>query len=120
MLLYNYFFNETQEQARKRLTNKFRGKYSNTKNIDLFFSKSVREGMLHTSHLAKDVFSDRVASHLFLELFLLFHANKNYTESHTKRWIKKHYPEKLNTNQIDEIHRTVLMHSKGRYGCFSC
>ena len=74
--------------------------------------------MLHVSHLSKDVFSDRVASHLFLELFLLFHANKNYTERHTRNLIKRYYPEKLNTNQIDEIHKTVLMHSKGRYGCF--
>jgi hypothetical protein len=116
--MYNYFFNETQEQARKRLTKMFKGKYSNTKNIDLIFSKRIRDGMLYTSLLTENVFSDRVASHLFLELFLLFHANKTHTECHTKNWIKRYYPEKLNTNQIVEIHKTVLLHSKGRYGCF--
>jgi hypothetical protein len=119
MFLYNYFFKETQKQARERLMLKFKNKYSNTKNIDFLFSQSIRQGILHTSRVTESVFNDRVASHLFLELFLLYHSTKKINENHTYNWISRYYPNKLKDDNIKEIHDIVLKYSVSRIGCFS-
>jgi hypothetical protein len=119
-MLRKYLQYENQEQARARLTKIFRVNFGDSASLDYIFSYRIQLAMFRISHLTENVFSDRVACHLYLELFLLFHATKHYNEQYTKYWIMKYYPNQLNTNQIQDIHEIVLRYSKRHYGCFCC
>lgn len=116
----NKFFLKNQEEERKKLTRIFKRKFKNNRSIDSIFSHRIRLAMFKISNLTENIFSDRVACHLFLELFLLYHSTNTFDERNTIRWICKYYPGKLDTQQIQEIHQIVLRYSSRHYGCFCC
>ena len=120
MPLKLYLQNETQQQARARLTKIFRVKFGKGPDLDFIFSHRIRLAMFRISYLTENIFSDRLACHLFLELLLLFHATNKYEEQHTINWIMKYYPGKLDAQQIIAIHKLVLRYSTRQVGCFCC
>jgi hypothetical protein len=106
---------ETQQQARERLAQNFKKKIEKYKYTNEVYARHIRLGMLATSGYLQAIMNDRKASHLFLELFLLFHNNKNYKVQHTVEWLNKHYAKELNEEQANKIHKVVLQYAPGRY-----
>ncbi len=113
--LLGFLKTDTQQQARERLTKNFKIKIEKYQYTNEVYARHIRMGMLATSGYLQAIMNDRKASHLFLELFLLFHNKKNYKVEHTVEWLNKYYVNELNVEQANKIHKVVLQYAPGRY-----
>jgi hypothetical protein len=105
---------ETQNEARERLTKSFKRKHRKFKDVDDIYSYKLRQAMMHICGYLESVMTDKQSRDLYMELFLLFHSVKKYEEQHTFEWIEKYYANKFTREQIKEIHKLVKRFAEGR------